>query len=333
MQIMPKALSRVLFTVLFALCTPPLMAMELPDEQREAFLQRAQQDYGLDPQRVLAVLDEAQYQPSIIELMNRPAEGKPWRDYRPIFVTDQRIQAGVTFWREHQDLLAQVETAYGVPAWLVVSIIGVETFYGRILGSHRVLDALATLGFHYPRRAEFFSKELLEFIRLVEDEGMPLPELKGSYAGAMGLGQFMPSSYRNFAVDFDADGRRDLWSSKDDIIASVANYFKQHEWLPGQPVVLPATVAGEAADLATRELHTTTSLAALSDAGVGFAAELPPETPASLLRLAAEGGDRYWVTLPNFYVITRYNRSPLYAMAVIDLGEAIRAARQTEEEA
>ena len=275
-------------------------------------------------------MQNARFKQSIVDAISRPAEAKPWYDYRPIFITDKRIRGGVKFWNEHQALVAQAAEKFGVDPEVIVAIIGVETFYGRITGGYRVLDALATLSFYYPDtgndRSEFFSRELMNFFLLGDEEDLPLDEVTGSYAGAMGLGQFMPSSYREYAVDLDGDGRRDLWSSMPDIIGSVANYLHRHGWKPGQPITFPATVAADAnMELVTKRDYKPKK--AMDEiAGGGFTPQSPVsgDTLASVARLEEEDGYHYWVTFNNFYVITRYNRSPLYAMAVFELSEAIK---------
>ena len=296
----------------------------------EAFAAQAGQEYGLDQQAVLALLQDAQFKQSIVDAISRPAEAKPWFQYRPIFLTKKRIDGGVEFWRTHADRVAMAAETFQVDPQILVAIIGVETSYGGNTGSYRVLDALATLSFHYPDsgndRSAFFSKELMNFILLGSEEGVPLREVTGSYAGAMGLGQFMPSSYREYAVDLDGDGRRDLWSSMDDIIGSVANYLHRHGWQYGQPVTSPLTVAPDAnMDLVARSdfkpAHTVDALA-----GAGFKSHLTVDggTLASIIALEEQDSAAYWLALKNFYVITRYNRSPLYAMAVYQLSEEIR---------
>ncbi len=204
-----------------------------------AFVAEVSQRHGLAADAVSELLAGAERRQEIIDAITRPAEAKPWRDYRPIFVTPERIRDGIAFWAENHELLQRVEAEFGVPPQVVVAIIGVETNYGRITGRFRVLDALATLAFHYPPRSKFFRSELEHFLLLGQEESLPLDELTGSYAGAMGLGQFISSSYRSYAVDFDQDGQRDLWGSRADAIASVANYFRRHGWRPGQPVASP----------------------------------------------------------------------------------------------
>lgn len=322
---MKRVFSLALVSVLSASCYAQ------PHPGAEEFASRAAEEYGLDQQVVLELLEDAEYKQSIVDAISRPAEGKPWYDYRPIFITDERIRGGIEFWRENRDLIAQAAEQYGVEEQIIVSIIGVETYYGRITGSYRVLDALATLSFHYPDigndRSPFFSKELMQFVKLGDEEGLPLREVKGSYAGAMGLGQFMPSSYLAYAVDLDGDGRRDLWSSLADVIGSVANYLHRHGWQAGQPITYPAEVADGAdmARVAKRNFKAETPVSELAEAGFRSTVEVPGDTLATVAALEEKDGDQYFITFNNFYVITRYNRSPLYAMAVFELAEAIRA--------
>jgi len=297
----------------------------------EEFAAKAAAEYDLNQEDVIQLLQSARFKQSIVDAMSRPAEGKPWYDYRPIFITDKRIDGGVAFWREHEALVAQAAEKYQVDPQIIVAIIGVETFYGRITGNYRVLDALATLSFYYPDtgndRSDFFSKELMQFIVLGNEEGLPLSEVNGSYAGAMGLGQFMPSSYREYAVDLDGDGRRDLWSSMDDVIGSVANYLHRHGWAYAQPVTYPAIVS-ESADMslvAKRDYKAKLSVDELAAGGFRSSIPVSGDTLATVASLEEKDGDTYHLTFKNFYVITRYNRSPLYAMAVFELSEAIRA--------
>ena len=292
-----------------------------PDQ--DEFVQKAVDEFGLNAAEVIAMLDNAEYKQSIIDAMTRPAEAKPWHDYRPIFLTDKRISEGVDFWREHKETIAAASEKYGVDEAIIVSIIGVETFYGRITGSYRVLDALATLGFYYPARAKFFSGELLHFFKLAAEEKLPMDEVLGSYAGAMGMGQFIPSSYRAYAVDFSGNGQRDLWNSTEDAIGSVANYFHQHKWRAGEGIVLPAVRHKDAKSLPEMGRKPETTSGELASAGYLTEMAPPPDTPVSLLELEQEDGLEYWRTLHNFYVITRYNRSPLYAMAVYQLSQEI----------
>lgn len=309
-----------------------------PDrEDVRAFIATAQQEHGLDPDTVRAILELARIQPPIIEAISRPAERvRPWHEYRAIFMTEARIAAGVAFWKDHREQLERIATETGVPPEMIVGIIGVETFYGRIIGRYRVLDALATLAFDYPPRSAFFSRELAQFLLLVREQALDIETPVGSYAGAMGLPQFIPSSYRAYAVDGDGDGRIDLWNSMDDILASVAGYFRAHGWRRGEPVVVPAVTGDrDPAELADQGLKPTTNVGALRAAGVTLPAPAPddPAAAAGLFVLQHEEGPRYWAGFHNFYVITRYNRSLMYALAVHQLGEAIRARVEGDADA
>lgn len=275
-----------------------------------------------------AVLGQARMSESVLAAISRPAEAKPWHEYRQIFVQPDRIRGGVQFWREHEAVLERAGAAYGVPPEIIVAIIGVETRYGRHAGSYRVIDALATLAFGYPRRAPFFRGELEQFLLLVREQGVDPLTLTGSYAGAMGAPQFIPSSYRNFAVDFDVDGHTDIWSNMDDAVGSVANYFREHGWLSGGPVALPLAGVGALADgLVTDELEPGLGTADLDHAGIRPPVPLPPDSKVKLLRLQRQSGNEYWLGFWNFYVITRYNSSVHYAMAVYQLAQEIQGAR------
>jgi len=290
----------------------------------EAFARNLAQDGGIDIEYIRNVIENAEYQQSIIDAITRPAEAKPWHEYRKIFIRETRIDGGVEFWRANRSLIERVAAEFGVPAEFMLAIVGVETNYGLNTGSYRVLDALVTLGFYYPRRSDFFARELAEFFHLSREENLPLDRIKGSYAGAMGLGQFIPSSYRAYAVDFDESGSRDLWRSLPDALASVANYLKVHGWDENLPVVLPVSEVpdGLHEDFKPKPRH---ALSDLADMGIAFDdAGLAADTPATLIELAGERGTEYWIGLNNFYVITRYNRSPLYAMAVTQLADELR---------
>ena len=296
----------------------------------EEFAQKAAAEHQLDPAKVIETLQRAHYKQSIVDAMTRPAEAKPWYDYRPIFITDKRIQGGVEFWRDNEARVKAASERYSVDPEFIVAIIGVETFYGRITGGHRVLDALATLAFYYPDtgndRSAFFASELMNFLVLGQEEDLPVDDVTGSYAGAMGLGQFMPSSYRAYAVDLDGDGRRDLWSSLDDVIGSVANYLHEHGWKAGEGVVYPLTATADAdqALVADRDYKPAHSLAAVGAGGFTGVSGLDSQTLGAVVRLQEREGHSYWFVRNNFHVITRYNRSPLYAMAVVQLADEIR---------
>jgi membrane-bound lytic murein transglycosylase B len=299
--------------------------------QVQVFIDRMVSEQGFDRNELIAVLDNAERREDILELMRKPAEKRlQWYQYRKIFLTQSRIDGGVTFWKENADLLKQAAEAFGVAPQIIVAIIGVETRYGSNTGRHRVLDALATLAFDYPPRSQFFSGELEQYLILAREEDIDLLTTTGSYAGAMGYGQFIPSSYRNYAVDFDEDGKRDLWTSKADIIGSVANYFKEHGWTAGMPVAVLADVQGDdyqtILDIGYKP---NTVLDAMRHDGITPRTPLPDELLAALIALEQENGPEYWLGFNNFYAITRYNHSPLYAMAVYQLSEEIRDAYET----
>nr|WP_040732945.1 lytic murein transglycosylase B [Thiocapsa marina] len=299
--------------------------------EAEIFAREMVERHGFDPAALQGVLSDARYSQAIVDAMDRPYEAKPWRDYRALFVTPERIAGGVTFLRSNRVLLARAEADYGVPPQIIVAIIGVETNYGANMGKHRVIDALTTLGFAYPRRAEFFRRELEAFLLLGRQEQLDPLRVVGSYAGAMGKPQFISSSYRRYAVDFDGDGRRDLWDSNADVVGSVANYFKEHGWRAGEPVAFGARLtSGVPVGITPIEKTPAppeTTAGALRAAGVEWNEPLPAEASASLIRLDGVE-DEYWIGLENFYAITRYNHSNLYAMAVYQLSEAIRGAEQ-----
>jgi membrane-bound lytic murein transglycosylase B len=270
------------------------------------------------------------HQPSIIRAMTPQVKGsRSWVQYRGRFLTRERIDGGVAFWARHEQALARAWEAYGVPPQIVVAIIGVETEYGRMMGGYRVADALATLAFDYPRRADFFRGELEEFLLLVREQNGDALGFRGSFAGAVGLPQFMPGSYRRYAVDFDGDGRRDLRGSAVDAIGSVANFLVQHGWQQGGPIAVPATLEStEARSLADGRVETTRTAAELRVAQVAFAAGIDDGQPSVLVELdSVDAPSEYWVGFDNFYVITRYNRSSFYAISVLELAQAIHAAR------
>ena len=300
-------------------------AMDLDDPAISAFIDELVRDEGLDRDDANQLLASAQFRPEVIEAMSRaPERTVEWRDYRAIFMDSGRISSGKAFSRLHSESLAQVESDTGVPARVVLGILGVETRYGRITGRHLVLDSLATLAFHHPRRGDFFRRELKDFLALHNEDTLDAAQVMGSYAGAMGRAQFIPSSYRRYAVDGDGDGRRDLFSNWRDVLSSVAGYLSDHGWRRGGRVAMPAVLAeSSTASPQERGLSPPTTLGALRSAGVLFDGDLPDETPAGLLLMQGAAGPEYWLALPNFYVITRYNRSYMYALVVHQLGQAI----------
>ncbi|MDP6435632.1 MAG: lytic murein transglycosylase B [Gammaproteobacteria bacterium] len=294
------------------------------DDVRQ-FVNELALEYDFDPAFVEEVLAESEVQQSILDAISRPAERvKPWHEYRAIFITPERIRAGVKFFAEHKETLRKIEQDTGVPPSMILGIVGVESYFGRRTGNYRVVDALATLGFDYPPRAKFFRSELGHAFRLAREENMDLLELKGSYAGAMGPPQFIPSSYRNFAVDGNGDGQRDLLNNWHDILASIANYFAVHKWEGGAPVATLATVGENITKLPLNEgLKPDSTVGTLSDTGVFFPTDLDCDEVAGLWVLDGEDGDEYWVGFNNLYVITRYNRSVMYALAAWELGDSI----------
>lgn len=286
---------------------------------------------GLERAEVISAIGAAEAQPRIIEAMERPAEKTlAWWEYRARMVTPQRIDGGAQLWREHKELLDRIAIEFQVSPEYILAVLGVETQYGRTTGKYRVLDALTTLAFDYPPRAAFFRKELGEYLLLVHEEGLDPLAVRGSYAGAMGALQFMPSSYRRYAVSADHPPRRDLWNDWADIFASVANYLHQFGWQYGAPVLAEAQLAAGSSLSPPEKVALTESLASLRARGLIVDSALPDATPALLIAAAQPDGMSYRVGFQNFYVITRYNASPLYAMAVNDLAVAIREQLRQE---
>ncbi len=266
----------------------------------------------------------------VVKAISAPATAKPWHEFRNIFVTPTRISGGLEFWQQHADLLVRARDVYGVPEEIVVAIIGVETIYGRRLGSFRVIDALYTLGFEMTERATFFRGEMEQFLLLARENTLDPLGVKGSFAGAMGMPQFIPTSYRRFAVDFDGDGRINLWDSTADVIGSVANYLHHFGWVWGQPVTVLARVQGtQFNEVLEAGLKPQLTLQQMQPKGVEASEELPPDLQAGLFALDFEQGQEYWLALNNFYVITRYNRSKNYAMAVFQLAKTIAHERES----
>ncbi len=300
---------------------------DLSQPEIRAFIKAVAQRDHLSRRRVRRLLARAQPLPQIIDAMNRPAERVlQWWEYRRLFLTEQRIEQGVEFWQAHRSTLERVAAEQGVPPEYLVAILGCETFYGRITGRDRVLDALMTLAFFYPPRADYFRGELEQFLLLVREEHIDPLKVKGSYSGAMGAPQFMPSAYRRYAVDEGHDHRRDLWSDWGDVLASIANYLRQNGWQPGQPVIADARLDPDPTfTLDDHGLDLDTTLARLNAEGVRVGLDLPGETPAILVSAEQQDGPSYRVGFQNFYVITRYNHSARYAMAVNDLAASIAA--------
>ena len=330
----------VLVGATFAASLPAVAAgkyAQRPDVR--AFIDEMVAEQGYDRAALVRAFAAARYQPRIVEAMDRPLlEPQKWHEYSPPFLSPARVEGGVAYWNAHATELARADERFGVPPEIIVAIIGVETFYGRYTGSHRALDALATLAFDYPRRAAFFRGELKEFLLLARDLRVDPTAPRGSFAGALGVPQFMPGSYREFAVDFDDDGRIDLWKSPADIVGSVGSFLARHDWRPGQPVLLPVTIAEVSLltvwrrlDGGISERRTLEEWAADGIEPAPLPLDLTPD-PVALLLLEekeANGAESasYWIACQNFYVLTRYNRSRLYAAAVNELATAIRLAR------
>ncbi len=304
-----------------------LVHAKTPDQLRNEFIDEMVSRHGFSREAVTRSLYQAQTRRPILEAIARPAEKRlNWSEYRRIFLTPSRIDGGVAFWKQHADTLQRAEETYGVPPQIIVAILGVETRYGAHTGGYRVLDALHTLGFHYPRRGKFFREQLSHFLRFAREENIVPTMPTGSYAGAMGMPQFMPDSFRVYAVDFDGDGRRDIWQNPQDVIGSVANYFvKKGDWRRGRAVAAPASgVTAEHRKFVDAGARPSLSGDALIAAGIQSDILRGTTDKASLIEFNTDQGKEYWVGLHNFYAIMRYNPRTKYAMAVYQLSEAIR---------
>lgn len=291
----------------------------------------AAEEAGVDPAWSTDLIAAAERQQSILDAIARPAEKtKPWYEYRKIFLTERRIREGAAFWDANVSVLETVAERSGVPAEIIVAIIGVETYYGRISGSYRVIDALATLAFDYPRRSAFFTRELEQFLVLAWESNKDPLAMKGSYAGAMGYGQFMPSSYRAYATSFQGGSAPDIWDDVADAISSVGNYLKAHGWRTGDGLVVDAIADDAEPSIFDSGLKPSLTVAELALAGVRPVDTLTPSILVTPLRLEEQSGPRHWLGLQNFYVITRYNHSAMYAMAIWELSQALVTERLDE---
>ncbi len=304
-------------------------------EARQAFIDNVVSEHGFERSEVTDMLEGATISARVLELISRPAERVvPWYEYREIFLNESRIESGVEFWQDNAVALAVMAENHGVEPHIIVATIGIETLFGQRMGAIPVLDALSTLAFAYPPRSAFFSGELESLLLLSREEGAELLDASGSYAGAMGAGQFIPSSYRAYAVDGNGDGRRDLWNDWDDILASVANYYGVHGWQTGEPVAVEAT---RPADWSGAEpgggLDLDATVGSLRALGYEFEVDLPDDAPARVFAMERDADSfEYWVGFQNFYVITRYNRSSKYALAAHQLGQAILNAYEASAE-
>ena len=342
---MKKYLATALLS-LAVLVTLPLASLSQADysahPEAAEFIDKMVEEHQFAREDIVSWLSVAKHQESIVKAMSRPAEKvKPWYEYRKHFISDRRISGGVKFWQEHKDTLEQAERDFGIDQAIIVSIIGVETNYGSNTGSYKVVDALATLAFDYytytnkrASRKRFFTAELENLFLLSREQGQNPVELTGSYAGAMGWGQFMPSSYRAYAVDFDGDEFADIWNNPTDAIGSVASYFSAHHWRQGETVAVRANISSDPAEDTLNKLHRPKrSLAELEAQGYKVMEQLAPETKALPMRFSAKYGNEYWLGMHNFYVISRYNPRTKYAMAVYQLSELISQAKCAETDA
>lgn len=302
-----------------------------PDVQQ--FINEMVEQHGFNQNELETLFSQVKIKQKILDAISRPAEkSKPWYDYRKIFLTEKRIKKGVTFWQENKAIIDYAEEVYGIAPEILVAIIGVETFYGRLQGKYRVMDALATLGFKYPKRGKFFRGELKHFLLMSKEQKFDPLSKNGSYAGAMGMGQFIPSSYQSYAIDFDGDGQKDIWHNHADAIGSVANYFKRHGWQKGQPVTDKVALSAEATltkeDACQRSCKPKKNVFDFKQKGVQGKLSADDKTAAILLALEQKVGMDYWLGYNNFYVISRYNRSTMYSMAVYQLSQEIKQAYQ-----
>ena len=294
----------------------------------EAFIEEIAGRHGLDHAMLRRLFAQIKPQPSIIRAMNAPSTALPWYRFRKSHVDAVHINGGVKFWSRHAATLARATREFGVPEEIITATIGIETHYGGYTGNFKILDALATLAFDYPKRAAFFRSELEHFVLMGKEMSLDLAGLRGSYAGAMGIPQFMPSSYRKFAIDFDGDGQRNLWTNVADVIGSVANYYKLHEWQPGEAVVAPARVSAVPDAALVDDITPKTKISEFRKLGINAPDSVSDDALAALLPLETETGMQYWFGFKNFYVITRYNRSVNYALLVHELARELKRQRE-----
>lgn len=319
---------RILFSIVLCGASLSMLFAQADQTKIDAFIAKYASSRGVSQAKVREVIDQAVFQPTIVDKFNRPAEKTmTWTRYRNIFMKEERIEAGVTFWQTHEAALSEVSEATGVPIHIILGILGVESYFGDNKGSYKVLDALYTISFGIPRRSSYFTKELGEFLDLVKAENLDPLLVKGGYAGAMGYCQFMPSSYRAYAKSFDEGGTRDLMNSPEDAIASVANYLKVHRWKPNQMVAVPAVAGADANPPAKFSSRVKYDVAHYNGLGFESEWELTATRKVALLEFELDEGKEYWFGLYNFYVITRYNHSSMYALVVYQLGEAIKKRR------
>lgn len=315
-----------------------MSAHALPPEQPvleradlQAFLDEMVEKYQFDKGQLTEWFSQTKIKPEIIAAITRPYEALPWHKYKSLFITDSHVKKGVEFWKTHEATLKRAEQTYGVPPEMIVAIIGVETRYGTFKGKHAILDSLSTLAFEYPKRSAFFKKELEQFLLLVKEQNLDPSEMLGSYAGAMGVPQFISSSYREYAVDFSGNGQSDLINNIDDAIGSVANYFARHGWQKNGPVAVQAKVKGNSVDKLEQSTNSPKpiyTLAELKKYGVTPSTKADSKEKFAMMTFEEKDGNDYWLGMNNFYVITRYNHSHHYAMAVYQLSKKLKSAYQ-----
>jgi len=327
-----RALVAVL-AIATSFATQASLALDTQRPSVQAFIDRMRSEHAFDPEALSELLAQAETSQKVLDLMSRPAERVLlWHEYRSRYVNERRVREGVEFWQAHRELLDQVSAKYGVAPEYLVAILGVETYYGRITGNDRVIDALVTLAFDYPPRSSYFTSELEHFLLLTREESSDPLQPLGSYAGAMGPPQFMPSNVRKLAVDENGDGHRNLRDDWADILGSIGNYFVVHGWQRGEPVIAEAQIDQDRAhDLDPRKVALDETVASLRDKGVVFDTSLGAAAPAMLIAADETETVRFRVGFRNFYTITRYNRSPLYAMAVHDLALQLMAAVHSDD--
>ena len=276
-------------------------------------------------EQLITLFSQVKQQKRLFKKMNNAAERKlTWGRYSKIFLTEKRITQGIAFYKKHKALLDKVSKQYKIPQEIIVAIIGVETYYGRIKGNDPVFDTLVTFAFDFPKRAKFFTSELEHFLALSKEYNVSVTKATGSYAGAMGMPQFISSSYRAYAVDFDGDNKVDLWDSIPDIVASVANYFHMHGWHPGEGITYPLSLGNKQASSLKTDLKPRYTYRDFKAKGLSVKPNLSDDTKMSMINLEQKSTHDYWAGLHNFYVITRYNHSSLYAMAVYQLSQKIK---------
>jgi membrane-bound lytic murein transglycosylase B len=308
--------------------TPPEEFRPLP-EPVEKFVDYMVKTHGFDRGQLHVLFSKIQLSQSVVRAITAPATAKPWHEFRPLFVDEQRISGGVQFWKDNADTLARAHDVFGVPEGIIVSLIGIETRYGRVTGGHKVVEALSTLAFDLDNRPEFFRSELEQFLLLAREQQWDAAGITGSYAGAMGMPQFMPSSYRRYAVDFDGDGHIDLWHSTPDVIGSVANYLHLFGWKSGEPIVTPARIESvDPQPLIDLGLQPSMTLNQWRMRGVEDMSGHNAELNAALFQLDLVGGPEFWLGFDNFYALLQYNRSRNYVMAVYDLAREIKRERE-----